>query len=98
MIELARATKIVADGNFKSTVKVKSKDEVGLLSHSFNRMLESLEGAKNAHSELEQRVTLRTSELTATNEQLKREVSVRKNIEETSNRQKILPIRQLGKK
>jgi signal transduction histidine kinase len=48
LIELARATKIVADGNFKSTVKVKSRDEVGLLSHSFNRMLESLEGAKNA--------------------------------------------------
>lgn len=82
LIELARATKIVADGNFKSTVKVKSKDEVGLLSHSFNRMLESLEGAKNSHAELEQRVALRTSELTATNEQLKREISVRKNIEE----------------
>ena len=43
LIELAQATKGVADGNLKSTVKIASKDEVGLLSHSFNRMLSSLE-------------------------------------------------------
>ena len=46
LIELARATKGVADGNLKSTVKITSNDEVGLLSHSFNRMLDSLELAE----------------------------------------------------
>ncbi len=46
LIALARATKGVADGNLKSTVKITSKDEVGLLSHSFNRMLASLEQAE----------------------------------------------------
>ena len=46
LIELARATKGVADGNLKSTVRITSNDEVGLLSHSFNRMLDSLEQAE----------------------------------------------------
>jgi len=46
LIELARATKGVADGNLKSTVRISSQDEVGLLSHSFNRMLASLERAE----------------------------------------------------
>jgi signal transduction histidine kinase len=48
LINLAKATKIVADGNWNHNVSTKSKDEVGLLSHSFNRMVDSLEQADRA--------------------------------------------------
>ena len=46
LIGLSRAAKIVADGNLNHTVKVRSKDEVGLLSHAFNRMVNSLHQAE----------------------------------------------------
>jgi len=46
LIGLSTAAKIVADGNLNHTVKVKSKDEVGLLSHAFNRMVNSLNRAE----------------------------------------------------
>jgi signal transduction histidine kinase len=46
LIGLAKAAKIVADGNLNHAVKVYSKDEVGLLSHTFNRMIKSLEKAE----------------------------------------------------
>lgn len=46
LISLSKAAKIVADGNLNHAVKVPSKDEVGLLSHAFNRMINSLEKAE----------------------------------------------------
>lgn len=46
LIGLSTAAKIVADGNLNHTVKVQSKDEVGLLSHAFNRMVNSLHRAE----------------------------------------------------
>ncbi len=46
LIGLSKAAKIVADGNLNHAVKVPSKDEVGLLSHAFNRMINSLEKAE----------------------------------------------------
>ncbi len=46
LIGLSKAAKIVADGNLNHAVKVPSKDEVGLLSHTFNRMINSLQKAE----------------------------------------------------
>ena len=46
LIRLSKAAQIVADGNLNHTVKVQSKDEVGLLSHAFNRMVNSLNRAE----------------------------------------------------
>lgn len=41
------AAKIIADGNFKNRIEVKSGDEVGQLAESFNNMAESLEKTEN---------------------------------------------------
>jgi signal transduction histidine kinase/HAMP domain-containing protein len=46
LIGLSKAAQIVADGNLNHAVKVPSKDEVGLLSHAFNRMINSLQKAE----------------------------------------------------
>ena len=48
---LSRATKIVADGNWNHSVSIESKDEVGLLSYSFNRMISSLKQGGDALKE-----------------------------------------------
>jgi len=50
LIDLAHSSRVLAEGNLEHTVSVKSKDEVGLLSHNFNLMIKNL---KNASSELE---------------------------------------------
>jgi len=52
---LSRATKIVADGNWNHSVSIESKDEVGLLSYSFNRMISSLKQGEEALRESEER-------------------------------------------
>jgi PAS domain S-box-containing protein len=56
IISLSKATKIVADGNWNHTVSINSRDEVGLLSHSFNRMVASLEGAEIALKDSKERL------------------------------------------
>jgi len=56
IISLSKATKIVADGNWNHTVSIDSNDEVGLLSHSFNRMVTSLEGSEAALKESKERL------------------------------------------
>ncbi len=50
LIDLAHSARVIAEGNLEQTVSVKSKDEVGLLSHAFNRMIKNL---KDASAELE---------------------------------------------
>jgi len=52
---LSRATKIVADGNWNHSVSIGSKDEVGLLSYSFNRMISSLKQGGEAFKESEEK-------------------------------------------
>jgi PAS domain S-box-containing protein len=52
---LSRATKIVADGNWNHSVSIESKDEVGLLSYSFNRMISSLKQGGEALKESEEK-------------------------------------------
>ena len=49
LIRLAHSATVVAAGDLEHNVSVKSKDEVGLLSHAFNRMLKNL---KDAYEEL----------------------------------------------
>jgi two-component system cell cycle sensor histidine kinase/response regulator CckA len=86
IITLSKATRTVSQGNWDHDVKVKSKDEVGLLSHSFNRMIAILkraeESLQRAHDELERRVEERTAQLAKANEELQGEISERKQAEE----------------
>jgi two-component system sensor histidine kinase/response regulator len=86
IVSLANATRTVSQGNWDHEVRLKSKDEVGLLSYSFNRMVKSLkqaEGAlKRARDELEKRVEQRTAELQKANAELKAEIADRVRVEE----------------
>lgn len=75
LTRLAEATKKVAGGDFKLRVKVASRDEIGLLSHSFNLMAERLEAqdkmGKDFQQHLEQTVKEQTRELEEANQVLK---------------------------
>lgn len=86
LINLSKAAKIVTDGNWTHSVDVHSKDEVGLLSQSFNRMIDGLkqteEALKKSKEELEIRVEERTAELGKTNKELRFEIAERKRTEE----------------
>jgi len=67
IMELSRASKAVADGDLNQYVLVKTKDEVGNLSESFNRMIDDLkqyrEDIERWNQTLEERVARRTQEL-----------------------------------
>jgi len=67
IINLANAAKIISAGNWDHNVIIQSNDEVGLLGHSFDRMLNSLKRAKeqlkNYSQNLENIVEERTVEL-----------------------------------
>lgn len=43
LMEMNRAAKVIADGDFEQRVKIESNDEVGQLGESFNHMAESLQ-------------------------------------------------------
>ncbi|GAG31646.1 unnamed protein product, partial [marine sediment metagenome] len=49
------AAKIISSGNWDHNVGIKSKDEVGLLSYSFNRMINSLKQGEEALKESEEK-------------------------------------------
>ena len=70
IINLANAAKIISAGNWDRPVLVESNDEVGLLSHSFNRMLNSLKETedqlRNYSQNLEKMVEERTVKLKKT--------------------------------
>ncbi|MCX5637213.1 MAG: PAS domain S-box protein [Planctomycetota bacterium] len=87
ILSLANVAKVVSEKKDYSTRAVKSSnDEVGLLIDAFNEMLEQIQHRDfelvEAKVKLEVRVEERTAELTAANEQLTREVTVRKRTEE----------------
>ncbi len=67
--EMVEVTNLIATGNLDREVKVKSKDEIGQLGMSFNRMVTSLRRMKRELEEwgntLEQKVKKRTEELSA---------------------------------
>ncbi len=70
----------VAEGNLDARVKIDSKDEIGRLSHSFNKMTESLKGSQD---NLEKKVELRTAELKKINKILHNEIKERLSVENT---------------
>jgi PAS domain S-box-containing protein len=87
ILSLAEVAKAVSEKKDYSTRAIKhSGDEVGLLIDSFNEMLEHIQHRDSelveAKEKLEVRVEERTAELTTTNEQLTREIAVRKEVEE----------------
>ena len=55
VINLANVAKIISSGNWDHKVGIKSRDEVGLLSYSFNRMIDSLKQGEEALKESEER-------------------------------------------
>ncbi len=55
LISLANSARIISCGNLDQNVMVKSKDEVGLLSHAFKQMIENLKAAKEELVTSEQR-------------------------------------------
>jgi len=85
ILSLADVAKVVSEKKDYSTRAVKSgNDEVGLLIDAFNEMLEQIHRdyeLVDAKGKLEVRVKERTAELSTANEQLKREVVVRKRAE-----------------
>ena len=75
----------ITDGDFSQRVKVKSNDEVGFLAHTFNDMIDKIQGSNEEMEiilkELEQRVTDRTRELEGALNSLQKENVQRKKIE-----------------
>jgi len=55
IIDLADAAKTISAGNWDHHVTIKSNDEVGLLSHFFDRMLQSLKRGEEALKQSEER-------------------------------------------
>jgi PAS domain S-box-containing protein len=55
IISLANSARVISCGNLDQNVMVKSKDEVGLLSHAFKQMIENLKAAKGELETSEQR-------------------------------------------
>jgi two-component system NtrC family sensor kinase len=72
--KLLAATKTAAHGNLNQTVSIRSHDELGELSESFNNMISELKRSRDAIEEwtqtLEHRVQERTQELQSVQDQL----------------------------
>jgi diguanylate cyclase (GGDEF)-like protein/PAS domain S-box-containing protein len=92
ILSLVSITKDVAAGHLDVRAKVEVEDDIGKLSHYFNRMTKSLKKSQQqllekhraleeTHDELEERVNLRTRELAITNDYLQSEIATRKQSE-----------------
>ena len=79
MLSLSRIANQVAEGNLDARVPVATSDEVGTLATTFNSMVQRIQ---NWREELEEQVQTRTAELRALNEDLTKEIAVRKRTEE----------------
>ena len=91
--QLALGTQKIAGGDLNQAVEIQSKDEIGNLAHSFNRMAASLKkhneelkqneaALQKAHDELERRVVERTAELSRANVALQNEITEHERTEE----------------
>ena len=65
--KLTSAAAAVAGGDYSEKVNIKRRDEIGLLSHSFNIMADEV---RQSQKNLEQKVQQRTSQLEDTNSEL----------------------------
>jgi signal transduction histidine kinase len=68
--QLAAGAEEIGGGNLEHMVGTASKDEIGGLSRTFDRMTESLKATMVSRDELEQRVRDRTAQLEAANKEL----------------------------
>ncbi len=87
LMDLVRFAGRVAQGNLDQRSPVTSSDEVGTLARALNAMGEQLE---SSYGKLEQRVRERTAELQTANEQLTREVNVRRETEHALEHERFL--------
>ncbi|MFQ6042445.1 MAG: PAS domain-containing protein, partial [Candidatus Poribacteria bacterium] len=76
---LSRTAAQVAEGNLDARASATTSDEVGMLSTTFNSMVQRIQ---NWREELEEQVHARTVELRALNEELMKEIAERKRTEE----------------
>lgn len=74
ILEISRAAKQIASGNYPQQVKIKSRDEIGELATAFNQLaidLQRKESQLREYSkELEEKVKLRTKELEAKSKEM----------------------------
>ena len=86
IMKLSNASLEVGKGNLDLKLEVTSKDEIGKLTESFNRMVSDLKESRDElltySNELEMKVEKRTLELKIANEQLQLDVIERKKAEE----------------
>jgi len=79
---LSSATNAMQKGDYRARVAIKTNDELGVLGRSFNKMAEdiqtSTENLKMMNQDLEELVSIRTRELSESNEYLVQEVNNRK--------------------
>ncbi len=74
--ELSHLASRVIQGDLGVQASVESHDEVGLLAQTFNSMVQRI---RNWRDDLEDAVKVRTNELNRANEELKKEITERKN-------------------
>ncbi|MAC84830.1 MAG: hypothetical protein CL624_11925 [Arcobacter sp.] len=74
IVNLEEVSEKIYNGDLSKRVKIETSDEIGKLSLTFNKMIDSLEKSqfnlKESHNELEQRVRQRTDELENKSKQL----------------------------
>ncbi len=88
ILQLAATAKSISEeGNYAIRVEHRASDEIGELYSGFNQMLDEIERGetqlRDAHDQLEARVAQRTDQLSQANDQLKREMHER---QEMNNR------------
>ena len=93
LVMLADSAKRIASGDFSQKVKIRSNDEVGLIATEFNKMSEKL---AESYSDLEKKVSERTSELQLINNVLvQKEEEATKQFNETLKMNKYMIDREL---
>lgn len=80
--DLALMAKRIESGDLTARVNISSKDELGMLSVSFNKMTDAVSKSQET---LENKVSERTNQLAKTNQQLTKEIEERKKTEEILN-------------
>jgi len=80
--DLALMTKKIESGDLSARVNIRSKDELGMLADSFNKMTDAV---SKSRENLENKVEERTTELAKTNVHLKSEIEERKKTESILN-------------